>query len=418
MRIPYDRSNEGQQKFHADLKTRFAMISGGLGSGKSFALMMKALQLSAVNQDMPGGLLCPTIKEFKRDMLPLFRETCDRYVQGWRYHKTDLYFQFPWSTAPLYIFTAEADIKGPNLAYALINEYSSMEWARIQQLINRVRVKGAKLSQIAMAGTPDDEYLWLEEFIEKQTKASNLNLIEVATYQNKHTAEGYVQLLKDTLDEKSYQLFVEGKRIRLTGDLFYYAYEPKVNDYPVEYDPELAVYANLDFNVGNMSTTLAHVVGSGRNKQMLFFGEIILTDQGSDTEAMGRALLARFPADKLLLTVDASAKSRKTSGTSDVKILEKLGLTVRYRSQNPRLRKRQLLVNGLLSHRNILLNATACPKFKRDLLRVEQDKVNFEKKKDKPELTHTSDTLDYLADFEFQDWLGKEEREGFFVKHL
>lgn len=413
MQIKYSLDNPGQKAFAQDETTKLLMLCGGLGSGKSFALMMKMLRLSAINQDMAGGLLCPSLPEFKKDMLPLFLETLDRFVPGYRYHKTDKYFLFPWSNAPLYVFTAENDIKGPNLAYAGVNEFSSIKLQQIQQIIQRVRLKKAVCPQIAFVGTPEDEYLWLEEFIDKQTKKKNLRLIECTTMDNKHNNADYVEILRDTLDEQQFKLFVLGQRIRLTKDSFYYAYDTKLNDYECEEDEDALIYANLDFNVGNMTTTLAQIIGKGINKQILFFKEIVLTDFGSDTEAMGNAIKKLYHPSRLLLTVDASAKSRKTSGMSDVKILENQGFKVRYKSVNPRMRKRQIMVNGLLSKRNILINPKTCPILKRDLLRVEQDKVTFEKMKDKPELTHASDTLDYLCDFEFEDWLDKAHRDRF-----
>lgn len=389
------------------------MLSGGLGSGKSWWLVFKMLQLSALNQDMAGGLLCPSLPEFKKDMLPLFEEWLDKFDVAYKYHKTDKYFLFPWSDAPLYIFTAENDIKGPNLAYMGVNEYSSIKLKQIQQMIGRVRLKGAPHPQRCFAGTPEDEHLWLEEFVTKQTQKKNLHIVETTTMDNKHQDPEYVQILKDTLDDNQFKLYVLGQRIRLTTDSFYYSYSKDVNNYDCQHDEELTVYANLDFNVGNMTTTLAHVIGSGRSKQLLFFGEIVLTDFGSDTEAMGNAIRERFHPSRCILTVDASAKARKTSGKSDVKILENMGFTVRYKSQNPRMRKRQVMVNGLLAKRNILINPKTCPMLTRDLLRVVQDKVTFEKKKDKPELTHASDTLDYLCDFEFEDWLDKDKRSQF-----
>ena len=411
------KPNLAQRAFHLDTKPGFNMACGGLGSGKSYALAMKLFELSAINQDMPGGLLCPTIKEFKRDMLPIFSELISLYAPETKYHKTDLFFMFPWSNAPLYIFTAEADIKGPNLAYGGINEFSSMERDRIQQLINRCRREGSKLIQIAMAGTPEDDFLWLDEFIEQQEKAGNIRVHQLATFNNSHLDPAYLKLLKDTLDPQAYKLYVLGERLRLGGKYFYYSYDPKINDFEINYDPELVVYANLDFNVGNMSATFAHVIGSGMSKQLLFFDELVLTDYGSDTASMGRAILERFPVEKVLITCDASGAARKTSGQSDKKILESLGFTVRCKSANPRLRKRQIMVNGLLAKGNILLNPKTCVRFKRDLQRVEQDERTFEKVKKNPELTHTSDGADYLADFEYPNWLDKDSREKFFIKN-
>jgi uncharacterized protein YbaR (Trm112 family) len=124
---------------------------------------------------------------------------------------------------------------------------------------------------------------------------------------------------------------------------------------------------------------------------------------------MGLALAARFDKRNLLITCDASGRARKTTGLSDVKTLEGMGFKMRYKTANPRIRRSQLLVNGLLAKRKILINAEACPTLKRDLLKVEQ-KSDFEQDKSKEELTHAADGLRYLCDQEFPDFLDKSLR--------
>jgi hypothetical protein len=87
---------------------------------------------------------------------------------------------------------------------------------------------------------------------------------------------------------------------------------------------------------------------------------------------------------------------------SDVAILEGYGFEIRCKAANPRLRQRQLLHNGLLSKKKIMVNPDTCPKIVRDYKKVRQDKASFGKVKDKDDrLTHFSDGIDYVVDFEY-----------------
>ncbi len=401
--VPYNRT-PAQVLFSDDVTTTWLMLNGGVGSGKSYAIVRKLIHLSYLNRGYAGGLLVPSLADYKKDVLPLFMDVIAEHIPRTKYHASDYYFTFPWSRKPLYILSAEKSLRGPNLGYGGVNEHSLIKYEQITELIQRVRVEGAPNPQIAFVGTPDDVWLWLDKFIDEHTETGRLKLVEAKTTDNPHLLPEYVENLKASLDPQAYALFVEGKRVRLTGDYFYYAYDPEVNDY--DYVPDLDtmqgdIMANLDFNVGRMSATFCEIIGAGARKQVAFFDEIVLTNYGSDTYALGTAIKQRYGVERLTLTVDASAKARKTSGKTDVQILQSMGFRVRFKSVNPRMRKRQIMVNGLFSKRKILINAEKCPILKRDLLRVEQDRRTFEKVKTNPELTHTSDTLDYLIDWEF-----------------
>ena len=411
MRLPYERRIKTQAEAFDDDVTAYNMLSGGYGAGKSYWLFLKLLKLSALNPNAAGGLLSPSLPEFKRDMLPMMLEYLQAHVPQARYYSAGrfgIHFRFPWTRHPLFIFTAERPVKGPNLGWAGINEFSLMPKERIDEMIARIRVE-CPAPQLCFAGTPEDEFLWLEEFIEKHTASGKLKVRTVSTLENPYNAAGYGQGLIDNLDEDAAALYVYGKMVRLGKDYFYYAYKPTVNDFPVEYDPGELVHIGLDFNVGRMSAVCAHVYGDGDRKQIGFFDEIILKSHTSDTAEMGKAIAARFDKKNVLITCDASGKARKTSGLSDVKILENQGFKLRYRTANPRIRRSQLLVNGLLAKRKALINPAKCPTLKRDWLKVEQTS-DFEQDKKHEELTHAGDGSRYLMDFEFPDFLDKDMR--------
>lgn len=398
MRIKFD-ANPKQQEFMEDVKSPILMYTSGLGGGKTYGLVNKSLQLSFLNKDTEGGFLCPSYSDYKRDVLPTFEKIFEENKLTVKINLSDKFFIFPWTNKKLYVFTGENPIKGPNLGWCCINEFSSIRWERIREMMERVRDKKAKYMQRVFAGTPEDVFGWVPDFVEAQQLAGRINLIKGTTMDNlAHLGEDYIDQLKTTLDPVALKLFLNGEMVRLGTDYFYYAYRPENNDNPdLRWDKDLLVHIGLDFNVSRMAAVCAHKVGD----KLHVFDEIYLNGGNSDTNMMADALEARYPKHQVLITCDAAGKARKTSGLSDVDILRARGFEVRYRSANPRLRKRQLLMNGLLHNGRILIHPTNCKTLKRDLSKVEQHQATFEKVKTNPDMTHASDCLDYLCDFEF-----------------
>lgn len=429
-----------QDDYYNDLLSEILLFSGGLGSGKTHVLCRKAIQLSILNAGYPGGFLVPSYKDFRRDVKPEFESILEedyglvKDVHYWFNNQFNEY-SFIWNKKPLYIFTSENPIAGPNLAYCLINEYSLMPFVRINEMLRRVRLKDAPFLQKCLAGTPEDVHGWLEDFIEGQEKMNlkkpdHFRIVYADTSENYHIDPNYRANLASMLDEQALKVFASGQIIRLGGDYFYYAFNQSVNvDERCQYIPNQTIYVAMDFNVGKMCTSFAHKAG----REIQFFDELKLTGN-SDTPQMGVAIINRYgkvdreyededewmmvpeyerkeKLEHILVTCDASGNNRKTSGVTDVMILERMGFSVRFRRSNPRLRDRQLLMNGLLSKGNIKIHPN-CREIIKDFKNVQQNKKDYTKVKDKDHnLTHFSDGADYLCEFEFELDLDTRSRQ-------
>ncbi len=414
MRIAFRRDIPAQAELFDDDDTRRIMLCGGYGSGKTALLVYKALKLSYINRGIAGGLLVPSFAEFKRDFLPMMLEVMQREVPGAVYTqsgKLGTHFTFPWSNAPLLVFSAERNIKGPNLGWGLVNEMSLISWDRIKQFLARRRLPNVPSPQIVFAGTPEDEYDWLETYIAKGTEKRSLKVRYVTSFDNPFNDANYADELLENLDEDEAQVYVYGRPGRIGSDYFFRKYTPLNNDFEVEYDSEMLVHASLDFNVGRMCCGFAHIFGDGRAKQIAYFDNLRITGSDADTEGMGKAIKQRYGIDNVLITCDASGKNRKTTGRSDVQILEGMGFKVRYSSSNPPIRRSQIITNSLLAKRHILVNPVTAALVKKDFLKVKQ-KADYEMDKSNLELTHFGDGVRYLVHHEFPNFLdhGREKR--------
>lgn len=443
-----------QEECFDDNDTYTLLFSGGLGSGKTHYLVRKALKLSALNAGYPGGFLVPTFPDFRKDVKPEFEKVLSgmnmEKGKHWQFHETFKEYRFCWSSEPLYIFTGEKPIAGPNLAYCLINEYSLMKWVRVNEMLRRVRLKDPKYKQRCLAGTPEDVHGWLEEFIEGQEKLEekkphSFKVVTADTNQNTHIDEDYRLNLEATLDSKALEIFAEGKiGTRIGSDFFYYSYNEDVNvSNDAIYKQGQLVWVGLDFNVGKMAASFSHYLKGhlpdGLADEQHFFDEMYL-EGDSNTYTLCREVIIKWCLDDnlartlsmhrnnrenfdkiwfelslnrrkhllshLLVICDASGKARTTAATehlfSNVKILQYYGFNVKHKASNPRLRKRQLLVNGLLEGGRLKVNPK-CKRIRKDLKKTKQKDGTYIKDEGaEKEYSHFSDGIDYVIDWNFK----------------
>jgi hypothetical protein len=369
-------------------------------------LCRKLIKLSAKNRNVPGGILAPSYADYRRDIEPeMFSILEDKLglieKKHFTYHRTEKTWRYIWTKAPTYVFTAEKNIAGPNLGWGGINEFSMIPYERIGEFLRRVRLKDVPVKQKLLVGTPENIWGWLEEFIDKQLELNKQNsnafrLYTGSTEENIHIDSSYTAHLRGMLDERALEVFLKGQIVRLGGDYFYYAFQPSrdISD-TAQYDPNLPIGVGMDFNVGRMSATL----WQKHQDRTWCFDEIVILGN-SDTQQMCDALKARFPISKLILYPDASAKARKTSGRSDLEIMRAAGFEdIRFLGVNPRLRDRQLMMNGRFEKQLTKINPK-CKNLIKDCKSVKQ-KADFTKDKTIIELTHTSDSMDYYHTTEY-----------------
>ena len=400
MKILY-KMNRGQREFQSDRETKFLHFSGGIGSGKSFGLIMKVFQLSFANKNLPGGLVCPTYTDFKRDIHPMIEEIAIENRLDINFQGQDHYYTLPWSKSKLYVATGERKIRGPNWAYAAINELTLLSKDRFMDVVGRVRLKKASQPQIVSCGTPEGiSNEFYELFIANPMK--NSRVIYGSTRENAiNLNQDYVQSLEDSFDEVARKAYLEGMWINMNGSLFYYAYSPEKNVWRGVENEDMPVHVGIDFNVDPMTATIWQYDGV----RLRGIDEITIAGLagGADTKMLAQALKKRgYGPTRAVLYPDPAGQSRSTKGQPDVEILRQEGFyQIKVKSKAPGMRERQLNVNNLLSRGIILINPDKQPEMKKEFEGVEQDKVTLEKKKNNPARTHHSDGLDYLCDHLF-----------------
>lgn len=395
MKITY-RPVGAQKEFFNDDATKLLHLSAGYGFGKTTALLYKLLKLSRLNFPFHGGLVVPTYTDFKRDVMPAFEGIFDKHKIRARFHGSDHYYNFPWTTGRLYVTTAERKIRGPNWAYAGINELTLISTERYRDVIGRVRVKGAKAPQIVSSGTPEglaSEYY--ELFVERPMTGSKI--LYGDTRENAHNLDpGYVDMVLASYPKALADAYIRGLWVNLAGNRFYFEYDPARNDKENKVRNDMQFICAMDFNVEFLSASIWQYHGG------IFHGldEIVLEGgEGYNVENMIRALEAKgYGPYNTVICPDPAGKSRNTSGKTEVEILENAGYIVKTRAAAPRFRERQINMNKLFETGKILVNPKTQPKTKKDFMSVECDPHTLEKVKTNKKLTHLSDGCDYMVD--------------------
>jgi hypothetical protein len=365
---------------------------------------MKALKLSKLNAPYHGAIVAPDYQEFKKDVLPEMEQILQKNNIPYKYHKTDHYFTFPWTRGKLFVASADKPIRGPNWAFALINEVTLIPLEKYKEVIGRIRVKKAKFPQLCSVGTPEGHVSeYYEYFIENPhpKMADKLRIIYGSTDDNvDNLHEFYLENLESAYDQKWIEAYRKGLWVNMSENLFYYSYDPKKNhDSTISRDEFSDFHCSMDFNVDPFCATIW-----GYNGYELFGIETIELKgaQGYRTENMIEALKLRgYNPSNTVIYPDPAGKARSTKGLPDVTILRNAGFEVRVKKAAPSFRARQLNVNNLLDKGLIKFHPTRCKELKRDFEGVEQDIITLEKSKKSPMLTHFSDGVDYMCDILF-----------------
>jgi hypothetical protein len=356
------------------------------------------------NYGLPGGLLCPTIKMFKRDILPLVQDIClDNDIQ-FKFHREQASFLFPQTQSQVFVFHGEDggnSIRGPNLAFMLINEATIIKKEVFDAALARVRLKKAKFKQIALSGTPEG-FNWAYEYFIEQPR-DDTDLIFGDTRANTYVSEDYVEMLLESYDEQMVKQYLEGQFINVLGNQAAYAFDRKrhtSND--IKRNEALPVWVSMDFNVNPMSATLWQRLPLASEVVLEAFDEINLP--GSNTYEICRALKERGikPEHEPHIYPDPAGigRSTKSRGMSDFSILKEHGYTIlKYKSK---IRVRDCLnsLNNLFSKNRIMIS-TKCKNLIADLEQCQIKPEIYEIDKSNPKRSHWLDGLKNMVDYEF-----------------
>lgn len=389
-----------QEAFHRTTKP-ITVLSTGFGGGKTYSLSMHGFQLQSLNPGIPGGLLCPDFKMYKRDVLPTIRAICRDNSIPYSYNKSDHTWEFPDSGCLMYVFSGADDgesIKGPNLGWGLINEINLISRMAFNIFMSRLRIKQTTLVQVAASGTPEG-FNWVYEDLVESAR-SDVNLVFGNARDNTHVHESYFGHLESLYDPLLQQQYIDGKFVNILGRQVVHAFDRRKHVRPHQYDPNAEVRITVDFNVDPMSATLfnwypatSHADRRKTGEHYAGFDEIRLSS--SDTWTLMRVVKEKLKGRTMGVSVypDPAGRARSTrTEKTDHDIIKLSGYQdLRYRTKFS-VRDQVNSLNAALSKGMLTLD----PKCKNAIADMEQciwEEGKFEINKRDSSRTHWVDSI-------------------------
>lgn len=360
-RLPYQAQFDESTKF-------YDCLFAGYGAGKTYALVMKMLRLAAKNPGLPGGFLCPDMQMFKRDVIPTLDSIKAESGINCVFKSNPARIMLYDFGVVVYVFHGEDDgqsIRGPNLAWGVINEVTLLSEKAFKAFLARVRIKAATLRQIAMSGTPEGFTWAYDMFVAEPRPDADVFYGDMRL--NRHVADEYAGLLMSSYDDIMQQLYVEGKFVNANAGAALYKFSRMKHVVDrVPYIPGLPVWVSVDFNVSPMAATLWNrypetgerpefVRGERSHVKLGAFDEVSI--QGADTWQLRDQIIEKAPgAKEFVIFPDPAGLARKTSAKdniTDIDILEEKFSDIRYNTVIS-VRSCLLAANSFL-HKNLLI---------------------------------------------------------------
>ena len=192
------------------------VMVGGYGSGKTYIGAMRAIWLSYVNRPYPGMYVSPTFPMAKKTIIITIKEMLDGAGVEYTYNGTEHQFVIQEWFGNIWIGSGEVpdSLKGPNLAWAAIDEPFVQHQDVFKQMNARVRHKKAKHREIFLTGTPE-ELNWGYDLINNDGGRYDIGFVVAKTVENIHNPDEYVKAMRAAYSEEEQKAYLDGEFLNL-----------------------------------------------------------------------------------------------------------------------------------------------------------------------------------------------------------
>lgn len=279
-------------------------------------------------------------------------------------------------------------LRGPNLAWAGIDEPFIQKKEVFDLMQSRIRVGEPKDRKLFLTGTPE-QLNWGYDIAQNDGNKLDIGVVFGKTIDNIHVGKEYYDNLYRAYSKEQRQAYLEGKFVNLVLGRAYKEFDREKHIKHIDGYQNLEVCAGLDFNVDYMT---AEIFAKG-NGWIHFFDEIRL--RNSNSFELADRLAVKYPG--ITVYPDATGAARKTSSNkSDHAIFKEAGFRVVANKKNPRVMDRVNAFNKLFREDRATIEPGKCPHLVKDLERVVFKSGDLDKTSDES-LTHASDAGGYPA---------------------
>jgi len=381
-------------------------LVGGYGSGKSITTIKRGIALCLANGGIPGMIVSPSYDVARKTIIQDMKRLLDGRKIKYEYKVQAKEFQIKYKNINGIIWIGSGDrpdsLKGPNLAWAAIDEPFIQDRDVFLQMMARVRHGSAKHREILLTGTPEQLNWGYDILAGDEAENFDTELIQASSRDNLVNPKVYLESLEKGYDSKMREAYINGEFVDLSSSRIYYGFSRDGNVSDFSYPGEIELRVGMDFNVNPMSATIFYVEGS----KVFVLDEIKISD--SNTEGMAIAVRKKIeqynPLQKdtfIKVYPDPTGRARKTSapvGVTDHTILASKKFTVYSASGIVSQRDSYNACNAKLERAEIIVHPR-CKSLIKDYQRLTYEKTKAQL--EKQGLTHMSDSLKYAIHYLF-----------------
>lgn len=380
-----------QWQFIFDFKHKTVGMSGGLGSGKSVALLYKALLCLLTRPGQTGlsnvGMIYPTYDLGEGIFFEPFIEMLNDIQIDYHPNRSKLYISTAYGKVDLKSAQYPERIVGFTYTDVGIDELDIIKRDKGLKLVTkaRERARGRADAQIFTVGSPEG-FSTLYEILMRNPNPGTRH-IRAKTEDNIYLPSSYIDELKATYDEIMLRAYMNGEFVNMNSKQAHYAFDRNLHVMPVE-PPQQSekLHIGIDFNVD----PLCACIGYFREDILYIFKEFAL--RSSNTYELAELIHSTFPNRIIDVYPDATGDSRKTNAfATDHDILKRAGWDLIFR-YGIKQRSSLNIANGDFAHNRVIIDPS-CRVLIDDLEQVVTDaNGQIDKPKD-TKLTHMSDAL-------------------------
>jgi len=364
---------------------------GGFGSGKTEALIYKALLLLARYPLNSFAWYAPTYDLIRQIAWPRWEAALTELGIGHRLYKIPVNEIHIFGGGRLIFRSMDRPegIVGFEVADSFFDELDTLKIADAEKVWNKALARNRQkkpdgsVNTMCVATTPEGFGFVYKRWVTE--KIAGYEVYKAPTYSNPHVPDDYVETLRATYkSQKLIDAYIEGKFVNLTSGTVYHQYDRSTCGSSEAVQSGEPLFVGMDFNVGKMSAVV-HVKRGGVSHAV---GEVV---DGYDTPDMIRLIKERYEGHQIIVYPDASGGGRRSvdASTTDLQLLRDAGFKVFAPRKNPPVRDRINCMNESFVKQLYKVNADLCPVYCRCL---EQQAYNDNGEPDKKQ------DLDHLPD--------------------
>ena len=252
LRFPY----MPQQFAVTRLKTFIKAFVGGVGSGKTFFLVLRAIEACWVHRFMgvEAAIVSPNLPQARMSVIPTMVKALNmlglKENVNWSYHKSYHYFIIFGTKLHIQSGHSPKHLQGSTLVWVGIDEPFIQDRFVYDIMLQRIRDERSLMREMVLTGTPEQMNWGYEILVENQNE--HAAWVQSSSEANPHLPKELLDVLKANYDDQMIAAYLSGEFVILNKTAAFYSFGNENIKPSLKYNPHLPLVLTCDFNKAPM----------------------------------------------------------------------------------------------------------------------------------------------------------------------